>query len=77
MQGAKFGKSGNLRKSFLPGMGQTKQKGKYGILLFTNVPYAGKHNYGLGGMPKREFMWLSGPAQERMLNLILSGLVGG
>lgn len=68
--------TGNLRKSLLPTSGNTKQQGRYGILLFTNVPYAGRHNYGEGKTPKREFMFLSGPAQQQMVDLILSRVVG-
>jgi len=32
----------------------------------TNIEYAGKHNMGTDGMPKREFMWLSDTGENKI-----------
>lgn len=60
---------GLLRKSLLPAKGETEKKGKYGILLFTDVPYARRQNR------KRKFMWLSNQAGDKMADLVVNGLV--
>lgn len=66
--------TGNLRGTLLPTKGEIKREGK-GALLFTTVPYAGRHNYGKN-MPKREFMWLSGATMEDIAKLFLSKMTG-
>lgn len=41
-------------------------KGFNMITIFTNVPYAARHNYGLDGMPQRKFMGHSRLLERRM-----------
>lgn len=67
--------TGRLRNSLLPGSGMQERVGNNAVLLFTNVEYAGTHNYGKGKIPQREFMWLSSNAQEQILNYIMNKLV--
>jgi phage gpG-like protein len=69
--------TGNLRKSLLPEGGSLKRRGKFGIMLFTDIKYAGKHNKGdrARRIPRREFMWLSNRAARKMINLFARGLV--
>ena len=72
--------TGRLKNSILPG--NAKQSGRNGILIIAstkaagaNTEYAGIHNRGEGRVAKREFMWLSAIAQERILNQVMSKLV--
>jgi len=67
--------TGNLRKSLLPSSGRVEKRGRTGVLLFTSVPYAAKHNYGLGKTPKREFMWLSNKAADKIADLVLKEVI--
>lgn len=64
--------TGRLRGGFLPG--NIQNHGKNGVVFYNNVPYAVYHDEGRGNH-KREFMWLSGEAQEDMLNIILDQIV--
>lgn len=64
--------TGRLRGGFLPG--NIQDHGKNGIVFFNRVPYAVYHDEGWGQL-KREFMWLSGEAQEDMTNIILDQIV--
>lgn len=61
---------GILRGSILPR--NTKRFSKDSIIIFAGAKYGGKHDRGEGGMTKREFMWFSGNAEEKMAKLILS-----
>ena len=60
--------TGALRGSLIHG--QTEKVGANNVLMFTQVPYAGRHNYGKG-MPKREFMWLSDKALDNIAKMFL------
>ena len=62
--------TGKLRNSVLPSSGSIAKKGKYGILLFTDVLYAERQN------KKRKFMWLSGSATQKMVDLIMKKVAG-
>lgn len=69
--------TGNLRKSLLSGGSQNlKRYGNNAVMMFTNIEYAGKHNYGKGRIPQREFMWLSDKTQSDILELVLNKVVG-
>lgn len=67
--------TGNLRKSLLPASGRVRPKGKNTVMLFTDVPYAAKHNYGEGKIPQREFMWLSDQTTQKIVDYILGQVV--
>ena len=69
--------SGILRNSLLQGKTGSgiKKVGRTGVLMFTKVPYSGKHNYGEGKIPKREFMWLSGETKQKMVDYLLDSLL--
>lgn len=68
--------SGDLRKSVLPGGAQVSDKGRYAIAVVSDPDYGGRHNEGSRGMPKREFMWLSDNAVDRMAETILTLVTG-
>lgn len=68
--------SGNLRKSILHA-GAMSDKGKYAIAVTSNIEYASKHQEGENGMPKRDFLWLSDNALERMADTILNLVMKG
>ena len=55
--------SGDLRKGWIPMEYRTF---KEGIAWFNPVEYAGKHDRGEGGVPKREFTWLSRKAIRKI-----------
>jgi len=57
--------TGSLRNSLRPGIG-LKDFQRDRIILFTSIKYAKKHDEGLRGMPKREFMWLSKDAKDQI-----------
>lgn len=58
--------TGSLRNSLRPGVGM-KDFERNRLILFTNIPYARKHDEGLGRMPQREFMWLSKDAKSKIV----------
>jgi len=60
--------TGNLRQSILPT--NIKKAGTHSVEIFANSEYGGKHDRGEDGMPKREFMWFSDSAKERMAQVI-------
>ena len=57
--------TGQMRNSLRPGIGKKDFK-RNRVILFTTIEYAKKHNEGLKGMPKREFMWLSKNAKNQI-----------
>jgi phage gpG-like protein len=70
---------GYLRQSLMPGRGKIANHGTDGLRLFTNMEYSGIHNYGgpfrafgkyPATMPKREFMWLSEGAKQKMVDMV-------
>ena len=65
--------TGNLRKSLMFGTGKVR-KNSSGVILYTPVKYAKKHDEGLDGMPKRKFMWLSKKAIDSILMQTLKWL---
>jgi phage gpG-like protein len=68
--------TGGLRQGFLPS--NVEDKDATSIVFFNPTPHAAVHDNGSKkkGIPQREFMWLSGKAQETMLNIILDKAVG-
>lgn len=62
--------TGRLRQSLLPGRGGIRKEGSDAVRLFTNIVYGARHNYGGGGIPQREFMWISDAAQEKMASTV-------
>jgi phage gpG-like protein len=70
--------NGRLRQNFTP---QKYQKKSDGILWFNNAktrggfPYAYGHNEGEGKLPKRDFMWASEKAVEKMAEQTLTFMV--
>lgn len=58
-------KSGDLRRSIVKNVGIKR------VVISTNVPYAKKHNYGLGRMPKRQFMGTSIKLTRNMKSTIV------
>ena len=65
--------SGDLRGSLELGEGKTRSNSE-GIMLFTKVKYAAKHDQGLDGMPKRQFMWLSPKGMKSLVDQTLKWL---
>lgn len=65
--------TGNLRNNFSPS--NIRNSGRDSIVFFNPTPYAAQHDEGTGNSPQREFMWLSGEAQEDMLKIMLDFLV--
>lgn len=65
--------TGNLRQNFIPT--NLRDRGRDAIVFFNPTPYADQHDSGTKTIPQREFMWLSGEAQEDMLNIILDLIV--
>lgn len=60
--------TGRLRNSFVP---KNNRKTSAGILWFNNAqvnsfPYAAAHDQGGSRLPKRDFMWLSSEALEKV-----------
>jgi len=64
--------TGQLRNSLLPGEGKITKKGHFGALMFSTSRVGIYHQKGTSKMKKRDFMWLSGRATQRMSDLILS-----
>lgn len=44
-----------------------RRKGKYEALITSNLPYANRHNEGLSGMTKRQFVGYSGVLNRRLV----------
>lgn len=59
--------TGNLRQSILPT--NTKKVAYNAIEIFANAEYGGRHDRG-EDMPRREFMWFSEDAKEKMAQVI-------
>lgn len=68
--------TGKLRQSLLLKTGKVSVRGSDSILLFTNVVYAGSHNYGdpKKNTPQREFMYLGDKGHEEMANAFLKAV---
>lgn len=70
--------SGRLRNNFSP---SKNRKTSSGILWFNNAktkdgrPYAAEHDDGIGRLPKRDFMWLSDGALEKITDQTLKFLI--
>ena len=67
--------TGALRQSITPTRGQGRKRGKNTVELFTEIQYAGVHQYGHRNIPARPFMWLSDPAKGKIVNDLLMYLV--
>jgi len=63
-----LGLTGKLRGSILPT--NTKKIAFNTIEIFANSVYGHRHDSGTDGMPKREFMWFSETAKDRMTQII-------
>lgn len=66
--------TGALRKSFI--RGKARKFRKDSVIIKSNIDYSGKHDLGLGRMPKRDFMWLSRKARVLMLKSMLELAAG-
>lgn len=64
---------GNLRKSILPENGKFRSNAS-GVLLYSAIPYANRHDEGTDGMPQRKFMWVSDKAIDSILDQTLKWL---
>lgn len=70
--------TGRLRQNFSP---SKNRKTSSGILWFNNAkskdgrPYAAEHDQGFGRIPKRDFMWLSDGALEKITYQTLQFLI--
>ena len=69
--------TGTLRQSLLPTNKGIENHGSDSVRIFSNVVYSRRHNEGGDGVPKREFMWLSDGAQEKMVNAIIQMILEG
>jgi len=71
--------SGRLRNTFTP---DSRDEKKGGIVWYNNAktasgfPYAAAHNEGGPTLPKREFMWLSDSALDKMAEASLTFILG-
>jgi len=63
--------TGRLRTSILPSATINEAK------VSTNLSYAQFHNFGTQRIPKREFMWLSDTATQRVLGMFSRWVVRG
>ena len=68
--------TGDLRKDFR--IAKRQKRGhiisNHGVELYTEIPYAGTHNYGHGDIPKREFMYLDGDTQQKLADSLIKWL---
>lgn len=70
--------TGKLRQNFKP---TNYKKDKDGLMWFNDAktkggaPYAAIHDKGLGPMPKRDFMWLSKEAMDKVSEQTLQFLI--
>lgn len=55
--------SGDLKRGFIPSHYRLQSDG---VIFFNIVEYSRIHDEGLSGMPKRQFMWLSDAAFNRI-----------
>jgi len=69
--------TGRLRQSILPESGGVREAGDQAVIMYSNVIYGRTHDQGDPGrnIPQREFMWLSGKAQQAMANMVRSLLL--
>ena len=65
--------SGDLRKTIMPGKGGLKKQSWHTVVMFSNSPYSGKHNYGdqQSNLVARPFMWLSQEALDDILTIYM------
>lgn len=66
--------TGNLRGSIMPS--NMERASKDSIRVFANAPYSGWLDEGTRVMKERPFMWASGFAQDKMLDLVLEIAAG-
>ena len=66
--------TGNLRGSIVPG--NMERASKDTIKIHANAPYSGWLDEGTSVMRERPFMWASGFAQDKMLDLVLEIAAG-
>ena len=66
--------SGKLRQSLVPASSPRFRQNSSGIIIFTNVEYAAKHDQGLDGMPQRRFMWISKNGMDNLVKQTLKWL---
>lgn len=67
--------SGNLSRQFLPA--NIRDEGPLSVAFFNPVSYAGKHDRGEDGVPKRKFMWLSQDATDNMAKGLAQQILEG
>lgn len=60
--------TGHLRMSFLQNR-DIRKHGRDAVAIYANAKYAARHNFGRG-VPKREFMWLSDTAQQKVVEAV-------
>lgn len=68
--------SGDLRKEFLPNLGNVRRIDRLSVEMYSTKVYAHRHDMGTGGMPQREFLWLSDKAKDLMLTMMMDDWVG-
>jgi len=68
--------TGHLRNSLLPSRGGIKRQDRMSVLLFSTSKVGIYHDEGTPKMAKRDFMWLSSKAQQKMVDLIIKLAVG-
>ena len=66
--------TGLLRKSIMSKW--MKARSRNSIKVFSPLGYSGRHDEGIGKMPKREFMYLSSDAQDKMVGMIAKIISG-
>lgn len=64
--------TGQLRQNFLPS--NIRDNDASSVALFNPTEYSGKHDRG-EGVPQRQFMWISGQAQNMMEKALLSEIM--
>lgn len=68
--------SGDLRKSLMPTEGKFRSNSS-GVIFYSNLEYAQRHDEGLAGMTKRSFMWLSKTGLDRIIDQTQKWLLEG
>lgn len=65
--------SAKLKNSITPESGKFRSNSS-GVLLYSALPYAHRHDEGTDGMPQRKFMWVSDKAIDSILDQTLKWL---
>lgn len=68
--------SGKMRQALLTGQKSVRNLGHGVVEAFNRMAYSGKHDRG-EGVPRREFMWFSKDAMDRMAQALLHFVTGG